>query len=120
MIDDLPWPVAPTMAIRSASAKSTVTRSRKGPNPCMTSSTGRISRDPSRGSRGQRVGVGIEQLVEQGHEPRIARLSGEVEIRREQVAGRQAQSGADRQMVAVAPDSRALGRDPHVDGLGKE
>ena len=23
-------------------------------------------------------------------------------------------------MVAVAPDSRALGRDPHVDGLGKE
>src|SRR6202030_1184159 len=114
MIDDLPWPVAPTMAIKSASAKLTVTRSRKGPNPCMTSSTGRISRDlfatrPSRRSRRQRVGVGIEQLVEQSHEPRIARLSGEVEIRREQVAGRQPRSGADRLTVGVAPGSGALG-----------
>src|SRR4029079_12472008 len=101
MIDDLPCPVAPTIAISSASAKATVTGSRNGPKPCMTSSTGRISRDRSR--RLRRLEVGIEELVEQRDDARVARLPGEIEIRREQVARREPEPGADDVRLRAGP-----------------
>ena len=117
MTVDLPEPVGPTSAKKSASVKSILAASRNEANPFISSTIGRIgasssARAVTAGGRGDLV----VQPREQRRHPRVLHLLLGAVVG-EQLIGAAAHAG--RVGAARARRRGELGIDPHLEGVGQ-